>query len=138
MGTVNHLVITKVGRCYRACDPGYAWPVPTDQPAHERIVETLREEILRGEPPPGSAMPTYSALEKRFATGRPTVWRAIDTLREEGLLEAAGTGPRSGLRVVADLREALKRRIASAEREADELRVRLAQLDDAASEGNSN
>jgi DNA-binding LacI/PurR family transcriptional regulator len=56
----------------------------------EKIVGALRSEILSGERGPGAKLPTYDALMERFGVTRPTVARALDALRREGLVTLKG------------------------------------------------
>src|SRR6201994_2408572 len=56
----------------------------------EQIALVLREEILSGERPPGTKLPTYDALMEQFQVTRPTVARVLDALREEGLVSEKG------------------------------------------------
>jgi hypothetical protein len=57
--------------------------------AHQ-IVQTLRDEILSGQRPPGAKLPTYDALIEQFAVTRPTVSRVLKALRSEGLITVDG------------------------------------------------
>jgi len=54
------------------------------------IAQALRDQILAGEWAPGSRLPTYDALMEQFQVTRPTIARALDTLREEGLVTVKG------------------------------------------------
>lgn len=57
----------------------------------ERIVKDLRSQILSGERPPGSKLPTYDELMEEFEVTRPTVARALAALRSQGLVTVQGT-----------------------------------------------
>jgi hypothetical protein len=57
----------------------------------ERIVKELRGEILSGQRPPGSKLPTYDELMEQFAVTRPTVASALTALRSQGLVTVQGT-----------------------------------------------
>lgn len=57
----------------------------------ERIVHVLRSQILSGERPPGSKLPTYDELMEQFEVTRPTVARALGALRAQGLVTVQGT-----------------------------------------------
>jgi hypothetical protein len=57
----------------------------------EKIVRTLRDEILSGQRSPGEKLPTYDALIEQFRITRPTVARVLRALRKEGLIEVNGT-----------------------------------------------
>lgn len=52
------------------------------------IAQDLRERIALGEFGAGGAMDSEAELGQRYAVSRPTVRRALETLREEGLVEA--------------------------------------------------
>lgn len=69
------------------------------RPVYEQVADALREAILSGELPPGSALPPERELSERFGVGRTTVREALRALQTKGL--AVTTGPTSPLRVVA-------------------------------------
>jgi GntR family transcriptional regulator len=52
------------------------------------IATQLRSEIAGGEPAPGSVLPSEATLSKRFGTSRVTIRRALELLRDDGLLES--------------------------------------------------
>ncbi len=54
------------------------------------IAATLRMQILRGELPPGSRLPTRRVLEKSFSTMPPTIQKAVDLLVARGFVEVKG------------------------------------------------
>jgi GntR family transcriptional regulator len=54
-------------------------------PVH-RIAEDLRAEILTGTRAPGDRLPSNHELAERYGTSRPTVRRAIERLKAEGLV----------------------------------------------------
>lgn len=56
-------------------------------PLHRQIREALRQEILSGERPPYSEMPSEQEIAQRFNTTRMTVRQAITTLEIEGMIE---------------------------------------------------
>ncbi|MCG5439249.1 GntR family transcriptional regulator [Micromonospora sp. PSH25] len=56
------------------------------QPRYRVIADQLRERIESGSIPPGSLLPTESALTSEFRASRGTVRQAIAVLREEGLV----------------------------------------------------
>jgi GntR family transcriptional repressor for pyruvate dehydrogenase complex len=68
-------------------------------PVYEQVAERLRESILSGELPAGSALPPERELSERFGVGRTTIREALRALQTRGL--AVTTGPTSPLRVVA-------------------------------------
>lgn len=63
-----------------------------ERPARKRsaIVIALRQRILQGRFPPGSRLPPQTELVREFAASTVTVQRAIDRLKEEGLLVPRG------------------------------------------------
>lgn len=56
------------------------------QPRYRVIADQLRARIESGSIPPGSLLPTESALTSEFRASRGTVRQAIAVLREEGLV----------------------------------------------------
>ncbi|WP_406071943.1 GntR family transcriptional regulator [Micromonospora sp. NBC_01638] len=56
------------------------------QPRYRAIAEELRRRVESGALPPGSLLPTESALTAEFHAARGTVRQAIAALREEGLV----------------------------------------------------
>ncbi len=54
------------------------------------VAQHLRERIVAGEFPPGSRLPTRSALEAYFGTTKVTVQRAFDDLTEDGFITVQG------------------------------------------------
>jgi DNA-binding FadR family transcriptional regulator len=69
------------------------------RPIYEQVADRLRESILSGELPAGSALPPERELSERFGVGRTTIREALRALQTKGL--AVTTGPTSPLRVVA-------------------------------------
>jgi len=62
-------------------------------PRYHSIAESLRTEIARGCPPPGGRLPSEAALTATYGVARATLRRALEELRQEGLIEArAGAG----------------------------------------------
>ena len=60
---------------------------------HQRIVETLKREILSGKYSATRAFPSERALASRFKASRPTVRIALQTLRAQGLVtQRQGSG----------------------------------------------
>ena len=64
----------------------------TDRPGRPqleyiRVAERLAGRIADGTLPPGSRLPPEKALAAEFRVGYGTVRRAMDVLREQGLIE---------------------------------------------------
>ncbi|MBB1254467.1 GntR family transcriptional regulator [Streptomyces sp. OF3] len=53
---------------------------------HERIAADLRDDIMRGDLPPGGKMPTTAQLTERFSASNATVQKALRLLKDEGLV----------------------------------------------------
>ncbi|WP_443183251.1 GntR family transcriptional regulator [Nonomuraea sp. 3N208] len=68
---------------------------------YTQVADRLREQIVTGEFPPGSALPSEAQLCARFGVARNTVRRGLALLEEEGLIT---TIPSKG-RVVAAIGE---------------------------------
>ncbi|MEO3929920.1 GntR family transcriptional regulator [Micromonosporaceae bacterium B7E4] len=58
---------------------------PHERPRYRRVADELRRRILSGAIPPGSVLPSESALMAEFGIARGTVREAIALLRTEGL-----------------------------------------------------
>lgn len=56
-------------------------------PLYQQIFLTLRDEILSGQRPAGSAMPTEHEVAAQFDVSRITARRALDELAKKGLVE---------------------------------------------------
>lgn len=56
------------------------------EPLYKQLVQTLKQEILRGVFPVGSQLPTEDELSARFAVSRHTVREALRQLRADGLV----------------------------------------------------
>jgi GntR family transcriptional regulator len=56
-------------------------------PKYARLIGELQRRIERGEYPPGSLLPSEHQLAQEFAIARPTVVRALRTLRQDGWIE---------------------------------------------------
>ncbi|WP_328314134.1 GntR family transcriptional regulator [Streptomyces sp. NBC_00442] len=62
-------------------------------PKYDQIASDLRGRIVRGELAPGAGLPSERELVERWNVARATVVRALDVLRQEGLIETRqGTG----------------------------------------------
>lgn len=55
-------------------------------PPYRQIAAIIRREILSGQYPPDSRIPTESELVETYEVARSTARRAIAALREEGLV----------------------------------------------------
>ena len=64
----------------------------------EKVVHTLREQIIRGQYAPGARLDTTRALGHRFGVSHGTIKAAIDVLARDGLVEQF---PRCGARVAS-------------------------------------
>jgi DNA-binding GntR family transcriptional regulator len=62
-----------------------------------QLAEILRGRIRNGDIPAGRRIPSQSELEQEFDLGRNTIKRAVEILKNEGLVE---TSPGRGLFVV--------------------------------------
>lgn len=56
-------------------------------PLYRQVADTLRAEILAGDPAPGEYLPVEGALTGRFGVGKATVRDALGILRGEGLIK---------------------------------------------------
>jgi len=57
-------------------------------PKYLQIANHVREQILRGDLPPGAEVPSERQLADAWKVARPTASRALETLRREGLVES--------------------------------------------------
>ena len=57
-------------------------------PVYEQIAQAIRRQILDGDLPPGSRLPSESILCERFSVTRGTVRRALQVLTHEGHLRS--------------------------------------------------
>jgi GntR family transcriptional regulator, rspAB operon transcriptional repressor len=70
-----------------ATDPrDFTWPLVLTSPARPQIYVGVRERIIRGEIPPGTAL-SEAEIARRFSISRQPVREAFIKLAEEGLLE---------------------------------------------------
>ncbi|WP_026621962.1 GntR family transcriptional regulator, transcriptional repressor for pyruvate dehydrogenase complex (plasmid) [Ensifer sp. WSM1721] len=54
----------------------------------ERVASAIRQQVLKGEIPPGEKLPTESRMSEFFGVSRTVVREAIATLAADGLVEA--------------------------------------------------
>jgi DNA-binding GntR family transcriptional regulator len=66
-------------------------------PPYRQIAEILRGRIAAGEIPPGRRIPSLVELEQEFEVARDTLRKAVQVLKDEGLVE---TVPGMGVFVV--------------------------------------
>lgn len=58
------------------------------QPLYQQVVQTLRDEIVKGVYPVGTQLPTEDELTGKFAVSRHTVREALRHLRADGLVSS--------------------------------------------------
>lgn len=94
-------------------------------PKYRQIADALRADIASGRYKPDDRLPTKTALQKRFGgVAVNTVERAIEVLRQEGLVEStqgAGMYVRKAPEAPAD-------RVACLEKRIDELEVQMMEV----------
>jgi GntR family transcriptional regulator len=56
------------------------------QPAYMQVADTLRVEIRSGRIPPGSQLPSYEALMRKYGVSITVVRSAVRELKTEGLV----------------------------------------------------
>ncbi len=56
------------------------------RPAYIQVADGLREDIRSGQAPPGSQLPSYEALMKKYGVSVTVVRSAVRELKTEGLL----------------------------------------------------
>jgi GntR family transcriptional regulator len=54
---------------------------------YKQVANVIRDEIAQGKYPPGTLLPSESAMSDRYKISRPTVRQALIALRAEGLIE---------------------------------------------------
>ncbi|HSV45708.1 MAG TPA: GntR family transcriptional regulator [Ramlibacter sp.] len=62
--------------------------IASGEPLYRQVVQTLRNEILKGAYPVGSQLPTEGELSERFEVSRHTVREALRQLRSDGLVSS--------------------------------------------------
>lgn len=60
----------------------------TSVPPWRQVADDLRRRIESGEFPPGSPLPSLSALEAEYQVSKTTARKAVGHLRDEGLVES--------------------------------------------------
>ncbi|MER7006664.1 GntR family transcriptional regulator [Dactylosporangium sp. NPDC000555] len=63
-------------------------PIESVLPKYALIVNTIQARIEDGTYPPGSTLPSETALIKEFHVSRPTVVRSLEMLRQQGWIDA--------------------------------------------------
>jgi len=66
----------------------FIWPLELTSPVRPQIYVGLRQRIVRGEIPPGTAL-SEAEIARRFSISRQPVREAFIKLAEEGLLDNA-------------------------------------------------
>lgn len=61
-------------------------PTPHERPRYRQVADELRRRILAGAIPPGSLLPSETAIIEEFAISRGTVRQTLALLRTEGLV----------------------------------------------------
>ncbi|GAA0840276.1 GntR family transcriptional regulator [Streptosporangium amethystogenes subsp. fukuiense] len=56
-------------------------------PPYRQIAEILRQRIASGKIPPGRRIPSLVELEAEFQVARDTLRKAVQVLKDEGLVE---------------------------------------------------
>lgn len=103
----------------------HAWN--DDMPIYRQLAGRLTGRLLEGDPPEGEAMPSVRALASLYLINPLTVGRALQSLVDEGLVEARrGVGMYVTLGARERLRVAERRRFLRDEWPA--LRTRLRRL----------
>lgn len=54
---------------------------------YRQVANAVRERILSGEIPPGRRIPSLVELEAEFGVARDTLRKAVQVLKDEGLVE---------------------------------------------------
>lgn len=57
-----------------------------DMPVHRQLANILREQIMRGEIELDRPIPSEPSLQRQYGLERESVRRAVQVLRDEGLL----------------------------------------------------
>ena len=57
-------------------------------PPWRRVADDLRLRIESGEFPPGAPLPSLTSLAEQYQVGRTTARKAVDALRDDGLVES--------------------------------------------------
>ena len=65
--------------------------MPVSAPKSDVVTRTLRRQIVEGRFPPGERMPTWSQMQKQFGVTRPTLTRAMERLKSDGLIYSDST-----------------------------------------------
>lgn len=73
-----------VGKC--PYDGGMSLDPDDTRPAFQQVSSVLRADILTGKYVPGDQLPSTPELVKHFGVAKATVGKALDVLRDEGLI----------------------------------------------------
>jgi DNA-binding GntR family transcriptional regulator len=101
-----------------------AW---SGRPAYAQVADELRREIRAGQFPPGSQLPSYQALVKRFEVSITVVRSAVRELKTEGLVS---THQGKGSFVCASRAQTGRADLGTIVASVRTLRDRLAQFDE--------
>ncbi|MPY79786.1 MAG: UTRA domain-containing protein [Actinophytocola sp.] len=88
-------------------------------PAYRQVAADLRDQITRGDLPPGARIPSEHQLAERHHVSRPTVREAIALLRAEGLV-VAERGRGVFVRSQRTVQRLARNRLSRAARQRDE------------------
>ncbi|MGP4092914.1 GntR family transcriptional regulator [Nonomuraea sp. KM90] len=56
-------------------------------PPYKQVAAVLRQRIMSGQIPPGRRIPSLTELEAEFGVARDTLRKAVQLLKDEGLVE---------------------------------------------------
>jgi GntR family transcriptional regulator len=98
-------------------------PYAYTPPKYAQLIDELQQRIETGEYPPGSMLPSEHQLTAEFGVARPTVVRALRTLRADGWIQTQ-QGKGSFVRGRPALADAESQRRGESELDRDESRER--------------
>jgi DNA-binding GntR family transcriptional regulator len=93
-------------------------------PTYQKVAAAIRQSIETGELRPGDQLPAGPKLASELGVALMTVRRAIDSLRDEGLLRSS-----HGVGVFVATNEVNENAVDALRRELDELRGRVERLE---------
>ncbi|GAA0953729.1 GntR family transcriptional regulator [Nonomuraea longicatena] len=75
-------------------------------PPYQQIATVIRDRIAAGEIPPGRRIPSLVEMEAEFGVARDTLRKAVQVLKDEGLVETVqGMGVYVKARIATDVTE---------------------------------